>query len=95
MSVCIELHSNSASKTFIRLSSGVCNIVEISFPALYFVDPKKDLRSRECILPIMMPETGNNLNHWHTFIREEFDDVPFFDLHIFDTFSPIDILLSA
>jgi hypothetical protein len=38
----------------------------------------------------MIAETRNNFDRWHAFIREEFDDVPLFDLHIFDTFPPID-----
>jgi hypothetical protein len=43
----------------------------------------------------MIPETGNNFGRWHAFIREEFDDVPLFNLHVFNTFSPIDALLTA
>jgi hypothetical protein len=86
MRVCIEPRSDNASKTFIQFSSGSCNIVEIGSPALYFVDPKIDLCSRECILPIMIPETENNFDRWHAFTGEEFDDVPLPDLYIFDTF---------
>jgi hypothetical protein len=86
MRVCIELRSNNASKTFIRFSSGSCSIVEIGSSALYFDDPKRDLRSRECIFLIIIPDTGNDLDRWHAFIREELDGVPLFDLHTFDTF---------
>jgi hypothetical protein len=72
MRIGIELRSNNTSKTFIRLSSGACNIVEIGSPPLSFVDPTIDLRSRDCILPVTIPETGNNFDRWHAFIREEF-----------------------
>jgi hypothetical protein len=90
MRVCIQLRSNNASKTVIRFSSGACNIVEISSATLYFLDPKLALCSRECILSIMIPETGNNFDRWHAFIREEFDDdVLLFDLRIFDTIPQI------
>jgi hypothetical protein len=34
----------------------------------------------------MIPQTGNHFDRWHAFIREEFDDVPLFNLHISDTF---------
>jgi hypothetical protein len=95
MRVCIELRSNNASKTFIRFSSEACNIVEIGSPALSFVDPKLDLRSRECILPMIIPEIGNDFEPWHAFISAEFNDVPLFDFHICDSLSPIDTLLPA
>jgi hypothetical protein len=72
-----------------------CNIVEIGSSALYFVDPKIDLDSRNYLLPITIPETGNNFDRLHASICEEFDDVPLFDLHIFDTFPSIDTLLPA
>jgi hypothetical protein len=86
MRVCIELRSNNASKTFIRFSSGACKFVEIDSPALYFVDPEIDLRLRESIIPMMIPEKGNDFDRCHAFIPEEFDDVPLFGLHIFDAF---------
>jgi hypothetical protein len=87
MRACIELRSNNASKTFIELSFGACNIVEFGSPPPYFVNPKIDLCSRERILPIMIPETGNNLDPSHVFVREEFDDVALFNFQIVDTFS--------
>jgi hypothetical protein len=90
MRVCIELRRNNTSKTFIGLSSGACNVVEIGSPPLYFVDLTIDLCSRECIFPIMIPEAGHNLDSWYIFFREEFDDVALFDFHIFDTFSRIE-----
>jgi hypothetical protein len=62
MRICIELRSNATGKTFIPFLAGACNIVEIGSPALHFVDPKMDLRSRMCIFPIMISETGNDFD---------------------------------
>jgi hypothetical protein len=87
MRVCIEFRNNKASKTLVGLSSGACDIVEIGSPLLYFVDPKIDLCSGKYILPIKMPETGNNLDLSDIFACEKCNDVSFFDFHIFDTFS--------
>jgi hypothetical protein len=95
MSVCIELRSNSASKTFIKLSSGACNLVEIGSPLFHFVDPTIDLRSRECILFLMIPETGNNLDSEHIIVRGEFNGVALFDFDIVDILSRIELLLPA
>jgi hypothetical protein len=62
MTVCIERRSNNASETFIGLSSGAFNIVEIGVPAFYFVDPRIVLGVRECIRSILIPETGHNFD---------------------------------
>jgi hypothetical protein len=43
----------------------------------------------------MIPKTGNNFDRWHAFIRDEFDDVPLSNLHIFDTVPPMDAFLPA
>jgi hypothetical protein len=43
----------------------------------------------------MVPETENNFDRWHVFVREELNDVALFDFHIFDTFSLIDRPLPA
>jgi hypothetical protein len=64
--------------------------VEIGSAPLYFVDPKIDLRSRECLFPRMVPETGNGFVPWHDFAGEEFDDMALLDFHIIDTSSPIE-----
>jgi hypothetical protein len=90
MRVCIELRRNNASKTFIGLSFRTCNIVENDSPPLYFVNLKMDLLSKECIFPVMIPETRHNLDLWDIFARGKFDDVSLFDFHIFDTFPRIE-----
>jgi hypothetical protein len=95
MRVCVELPSNNSGKAFTGLSSRACNSVEIASPPLYFVDPKIDLCSRECLFPRMAPETGNDFDPWHAVVSEQFDGMALFDFHIIDPFSPIDRLFSA
>jgi hypothetical protein len=53
---------------------------------LYLVDPEVHFCSRECILPIKLSETFDDLGPWHAFIGEEFDDIVLFSFHDFDTF---------
>jgi hypothetical protein len=43
----------------------------------------------------MLFETCYDLDPWHTFIGEEFDDMALFNFHDFDTFCPMDPLLLA
>jgi hypothetical protein len=91
----IDLANNNNGKTFIRLSSRARNSVKIRSPPLYLVDPKGDLFSRECSLPIMLSETGDDLDAWHTFITEEFDDIVLLNFHDFDSFCLMDPPLPA
>jgi hypothetical protein len=73
-------------KDFHQAPSRACNIVEVRSPPLYFADPTSYLHLRECILPIIVPETGNNFDPWHVFVREEVDDVLLLGFHILDPF---------
>jgi hypothetical protein len=54
-----------------------------------------ELRSRECILFRIVPETGHHFEHWHAFIREGFDDGALFDLYIFGISSLVERFLPA
>jgi hypothetical protein len=70
MSVDIELSGNKDSKTFIRLSFRACNSVEIDSTPIDFVDPEIYLRSRECLVPIMLFQTANDFDSENALIRE-------------------------
>jgi hypothetical protein len=43
----------------------------------------------------MLSEALEDLDPWHAFIGEEFDDAALFNFHDFDTFCPMDPLLPA
>jgi hypothetical protein len=91
----IELARDDGSETFIGLSSGACDSAKIRSLSLYLVDPEVPLCSRECILPIMLSETFDDLDPWHAFIGEEFDDMVLFNFYDFDSFCPMNPLLVA
>jgi hypothetical protein len=93
MRIGIELASDNGGEAFIRLSSGACDGVKVRSSRVYLVDPEVHLCSRECILPIMLFATFEDLDPWHAFIGEEFDDIALFNFHDFDTFCPMDQLL--
>jgi hypothetical protein len=93
MRIGIELSSDNGGEIFIGLSSGACDSVKVHSPPLYLVDPEVHLCSRECILPIMLSETFNDLDPWHAFIAAAFDNIVLFSFHHFDTFCPMNPLL--
>jgi hypothetical protein len=95
MRIGIELAGDNGDETFIGLSSGACDGVNVCSPPLCVVDPEVYLCSTGCILPIMLSETFDDLDPWHAFIREEFDDIALFNFHDFDTFCPMNSLLLA
>jgi hypothetical protein len=95
MRIGIELAGYNGGETFIGLSSAACDGVKVRSPPFYHVDPEVHLCSRECILPIMLSETFDDLDPWHAFIREEFDDIALFKSHDFDAFYPMNLLLLA
>jgi hypothetical protein len=95
MRIGIELSDDNDGETFIGLSSGACDGAEVRSPPRYVVDPEVHLCSRECIFPIMLSETFNDLDPWHAFIGEESDDIALFKFHDFDTFCPMNPLLLA
>jgi hypothetical protein len=55
-------------------------------PPLYLVDPEVHLCSRECILPIMLSETFDDLYPWLAFIGEEIGDMALFPSMILTPF---------
>jgi hypothetical protein len=85
----IELSSNDSGKIFIRLPSGAGSDIEVSCPQLHLVDPVVDLGSRERLDPIVIPESGEDLNPLHAFVSEELDDAPLFEFHHFGAFRPL------
>jgi hypothetical protein len=93
MRIGIELAGDNGGETFIGIASGVCNGVKARSPPLYLVDSEVHLCSRECILRIMLSETFDDLDPWHAFIGEEFDDITCFKFCGFDTFCPMSPLL--
>jgi hypothetical protein len=95
MRIGIELAGDNGGETFTGLSSGACDGVKVRSPPLCLVDPEVHLCSRECILPIMLSETFDDLDRWHAFIGEEFDDIALFKFHDFGTFRPMNPLLLA
>jgi hypothetical protein len=95
MRIGIELAGDNSGETFIGLSSGACDGAKVRSPPLYLVDPEVHLCSRECILRRRLAETFNNLDPWHAFIGEEFNDIALFNFHDFDTFCPMNPLLLA
>jgi hypothetical protein len=86
---------DNGGETFIGLSSGACDSVKVRSPSLYLVDPEVHFYSRECILSIMLSETFDDLDPWHAFIGEEFDDMAMFNFNDFDPFCPMNPLLVA
>jgi hypothetical protein len=82
----MEFTGENGGETFIGLSSGACDGAKVRSPLLYLVDPEVHLCSRECILSILLSETFDDLDPWHAFIGEEFDDIALFKFHEFDTF---------
>jgi hypothetical protein len=86
MRIGMELAGEEGDETFIGLSSGACDGVKVRSAPPYFVDPEVHLCSRECILSIMLSETFDDLDPWHAFIGEEFDDIALFNFHDFATF---------
>jgi hypothetical protein len=95
MRIVIELAGDNGGETFIGLSSGACDGAKVRSPPLYLVDPEVHLCSRECILPIMLSETFDDLDSWHAFIGEEIDDIALFNFYDFDPFCPMNPLLLA
>jgi hypothetical protein len=95
MRIGIELAGDNGGETFVGLSSWACDGVKVRSPPLGLVDPEVRLCSREYIHPIMLFETFHDLNPWHAFIGEEFDDIALFNFHGFDTFCPMNPLLLA
>jgi hypothetical protein len=95
MWISIELANDNGGETFIGLSSGACDGVQVRSPPLYLVDPEVQLRSRQCILPIMLSETFDDLDPWHAFNGEEFDELALFNFHDLDTLCPMNPLLLA
>jgi hypothetical protein len=81
--IVIELSSNDSSKAFIILPSGARYGIEIRSPPLHLVDQVVDLGSRERLRPIVIPESGQDLNRLHAFVGEELDDLPLFEFHYF------------
>jgi hypothetical protein len=75
MRVGIDLSGNKGSKTFIGPSFRVYNSAEIGPTPLDFVDPELSLRSRECMIPIMLFQTANDFYSENALIREEFDNM--------------------
>jgi hypothetical protein len=71
----IEISSNDSGKTFIGLPSGDREGIEVYSPPLHLVDPVVDLGSRERLDPIVIPESGQDLNLLHAYVGEELDDV--------------------
>jgi hypothetical protein len=95
MRIGIELAGDNGGETFIGFSSVACDGVMVRSPPLHLAGPELHLCSRERILPIMLSETFNDLDPWHAFIGEEFDDMALFKLHDSDTFCPMNPLLLA
>jgi hypothetical protein len=95
MRIGIELAGDNGDETFTGLSSGACDGAKVHSPPLYLVDPEVHLCSRECILPIMLSETFDDLDPWHAFIGVEIDDIALFHFDDFDTFCPMNPLLLA
>jgi hypothetical protein len=95
MRIGIELAGDNGSETFIGLSSGARSGVNVRSAPLYLVDPERQSCSRECIFSKRLSETFDDLNPWHAFIGEEFDDIAMFNFHDFDTFCPMNPLLLA
>jgi hypothetical protein len=95
MRIGIELAGDNGRETFIGLSHGACDGVKVCSPWLYLLDPEVHSCSRECVLHIMLSETFNDLDPWHAFIGEEFDDTALFNFHDVDTFCPMNPLLLA
>jgi hypothetical protein len=95
MRIGIELDGHNGGETFIGLSSEACDGAKVRSPPLYLVDPEVHLCSRECIVPIMLSETFDDLDPWHAFIAEEFDDIALFNFYDFDPFCPMNPLLLA
>jgi hypothetical protein len=95
MRIGIALAGDNGGETFIGLSSGACDGAKVCSPPLYLIDPEVQLCLRECILPIMLSETFDDLDPWHAFIGEEIDDIALFNFHDFDTCCPMNSLLLA
>jgi hypothetical protein len=95
MRIGIELAGDDGGETFSGLSSWACDGVKVRSPPIYLVHPEVHLCSRDYILPIMLSERFDDLNPWHSFIGEEFDDMALFKFHDFDTFCPMNPLLLA
>jgi hypothetical protein len=93
MRIAIELAGDNGGETFIGLSAGACDRVKVRSPPLYLADPEVHLYSRECILSIMLSDTFDDLDPWHAFIEEEFDDMDLFNFHDSDTFCPMNPIL--
>jgi hypothetical protein len=95
MRISMELADDNGGETFIGLSSGACDSVKVRSPQLYLVDPEVPLCSRECIFPIMLSETCDDLDLWYAFIGKEFDEMALSWLDDFDTFCPMNPFLLA
>jgi hypothetical protein len=95
MRIGIDLAGDNGSDTFIGLSSGTCDGVEVRSSPLYLVDPEIHFCSREYIFPIMLSEMFDDLDPWHAFIREELYDIASLNFHGFDTFCLMNQLLLA
>jgi hypothetical protein len=86
MGVGIQLTGNNASKSFIGISSGACYRVGVRSPPLGFIDSPIHLRSRECMLPVVVLETRDGFDSRRAFVRDEFDDRTLFDFPRFGPF---------
>jgi hypothetical protein len=86
MGVGIQLTGNNASKSFIGISSGACYRVGVRSPPLGFIDSPIHLRSRECMLPVVVLETRDGFDSRRAFVRDEFDDRTLFDFSRFGPF---------
>jgi hypothetical protein len=95
MRISIELAGSNSGETFIDFSSRACDHVKVRSPPPNLVDPEVHLCSRECILPILLSETFDDLGSWHAFMAEEFDNMALFNFHDFDTFCPMNPLSLA
>jgi hypothetical protein len=73
MRVVIELSGSKGSKTFIGISFRACNSAGIVSTPLHFVDPGIYLRSRGCMVSIMIFQTVKDFDSKNALIREEFD----------------------
>jgi hypothetical protein len=89
MRVDIELSGNKGSNIFIWIHFRACNSAEIGSAPLDFVDPEIYLSLRECMVLIMFSQTANDFDSKNALIREEFDNITLFNLHLLDTCCPM------
>jgi hypothetical protein len=91
----IELSGNKGSKTFVGLSLKSYNSGDICSTRLDFVDSEIYLRSRECMIPIMVFQTPNDFDSENARMQKKFDNRALFNFYLLDTFCPMGGLLSG